>query len=83
MGGGEEEREETSEMEGKRKEKEEAKVNRKVSATRLSLFRSNKMKELIRFRFLFSNVQIADLEISNASLLAVNRMLEATKAKQG
>jgi len=42
MGGGEEE--ETPELEGKRKEKEEAKVNRKVSfdldATRLSKRRS-------------------------------------------
>lgn len=27
--------------------------------------------------------QIADLEISNASLLAVNHSLEAAKAKQG
>ena len=74
--------EETPEMEEKRKEKEEMKVNRKVSTSHGASAPSDRFQTRTDPRSIDARLQIADLEISNASLLAVNRMLEATKAKQ-
>lgn len=55
-----------------RKVKAEAKSNRKVSTTNLSLYKC--MRTL--------QSQMADLEITNRSLLSINSSLEATKNKQ-
>lgn len=55
-----------------RKVKAEAKSNRKVSTTNLSLYKC----------MITLQSQMADLEITNRSLLSINSSLEATKNKQ-